>query len=140
MTSGARFIDTSAWYAALDRSDRNHPLATSRLTEPGIRLLSDHVLVETWRLAAHRLGWAVAERFFDAVRRGAAKVVAVTDADREHAWATGQAYPDQHFALADRTSFAIMERLGVEQVVTFDDDFAVYRYGPRRGRAFVVLR
>jgi len=33
-----------------------------------------------------------------------------------------------------------MERLGVRRVATFDDDFAVYRYGRRRERAFEVLR
>ncbi len=33
-----------------------------------------------------------------------------------------------------------MERLGVHRAVTFDDDFAVYRFGPRRDRAFEVLR
>ena len=33
-----------------------------------------------------------------------------------------------------------MERLGVHRAVAFDDDFAVYRFGPRRERAFEVLR
>jgi hypothetical protein len=28
----------------------------------------------------------------------------------------------------DRTSFAVMERLGVHRAVAFDDDFAVYRF------------
>lgn len=135
-----RFVDTSAWYAALDRADRNHQRATQLLAEDAPRVITDHVLVETWRLAAHRLGWDVAERFFDHVRRGVADVETVTAADREHAWATGQAFGDQQFALADRTSFAVMERLGLEEVVTFDQDFAVHRYGPRRQRAFTILR
>jgi predicted nucleic acid-binding protein len=33
-----------------------------------------------------------------------------------------------------------MERLGVDRVASFDDDFAMYRFGPRRDRAFHVLR
>jgi len=33
-----------------------------------------------------------------------------------------------------------MERLGLDRAATFDDDFAVYRYGARRDRAFEVLR
>ncbi len=135
-----RFVDTSAWYAAMDRADRNHARATDLLDEDASRILTDHVLIETWRLAAHRLGWAVAEQFFDKVRRGIAQVEGVTAADREHAWATGQAFTDQQFALADRTSFAVMERLGIEQVITFDHDFAVYRYGHDRRRAFTILR
>lgn len=135
-----RFVDTSAWYAALDKSDRSHHRATTLLGEAEPSLLTDHVLIETWRLAAHRLGWQVAETFFDSVRRGVARVEHVTDVDRETAWSIGLAFPDQELSLTDRTSFAVMERLGVNRVVAFDDDFAVYRYGPRRQRAFTLLR
>jgi len=39
----------------------------------------------------------------------------------------------------DLTSFVVMERLGVHQVASFDNDFAIYRFGPRRERAFTVL-
>jgi predicted nucleic acid-binding protein len=58
----------------------------------------------------------------------------------DRAWAIGQAFPDQDFSLVDRTSFAVMERLGITRVASFDDHFAVYRFGPRRDRAFEVLR
>jgi hypothetical protein len=33
-----------------------------------------------------------------------------------------------------------MERLGITRVASFDDDFAVYRYGRLRDRAFDVIR
>jgi uncharacterized protein len=33
-----------------------------------------------------------------------------------------------------------MERLGLTRAASFDDDFAVYRYGRRREKAFEVLR
>ena len=61
-------------------------------------------------------------------------------ADLEAAWAIGQAFPDQGFSIVGRTSFAVMERLGVHRVATFDDDFAVYRFGRDRRRAFTVVR
>jgi len=40
----------------------------------------------------------------------------------------------------DRTSFAVMRRLGLERVASLDDDFAIYRFGPNRKRAFTVVR
>ena len=33
-----------------------------------------------------------------------------------------------------------MRRLGVQRAVSLDDDFAIFRFGPRRERAFEVLR
>ncbi len=47
---------------------------------------------------------------------------------------------DQDFSIVDRTSFAVMERLRVSAVASFDNHFAVYRFGPRRERAFEIQR
>jgi predicted nucleic acid-binding protein len=33
----------------------------------------------------------------------------------------------------------VMERLGITRVASFDDDFAVYRYGRSRARAFEIV-
>jgi predicted nucleic acid-binding protein len=136
----ALFVDTGVWYAAMDTGDRSHARAREVLRSQTVPLfLTDHVLCETWRLAAHRLGWGVAERFFASVRGGVAEVGAVNAVDRERAWAIGQLFNDQELSLTDRTSFAVMERLGITRVATFDNDFAVYRYGPERNRAFTLV-
>lgn len=102
-------------------------------------MTSDHVVVETWLLACHRLGREVAERFWEMLRSRVAAVEQVTAADLEVAWAIGEGFPDQGFSIVDRTSFAVMQRLGLERVATFDHHFAVFRYGRQRDRAFVVL-
>jgi predicted nucleic acid-binding protein len=64
----------------------------------------------------------------------------VTAADLEAAWAIGLLFPDQDFPITDRTSFAVMQRLGIGRAAAFDDDFAVYRFGPDRRRAFEIVR
>jgi len=97
------------------------------------------VLVETWLLLRHRLHRAAAERFWEGLRAGVATVEPVSAADLEAAWSIGQAFPDQDFSVTDRTSFAVMERLGLQHVATFDSDSAVYRFGRSRARAFEVL-
>jgi predicted nucleic acid-binding protein len=43
-------------------------------------------------------------------------------------------------SLVDRTCFAVMQRLAVHRVASFDAHFAVYRFGPDRRQAFEVLR
>jgi predicted nucleic acid-binding protein len=40
----------------------------------------------------------------------------------------------------DRTSFAVMRRLGIERAASLDDHFAVFRFGPNRRLAFTVVR
>jgi predicted nucleic acid-binding protein len=134
------FVDTSVWYAAANSADAGNARAKAILAGGEPLVTSDHVLVETWTLLRHRLGRRVAERFWEALRGGVATVEAVGPADLEAAWATGVFYRDQDFSIVDRTSFAVMRRLGVERVASFDDDFAIYRFGPNRRRAFTVLR
>jgi len=133
------FVDTSAFYAAADSGDRAHERAREVLGGGEALVTSDHVLVETWILLRHRLGREAAERWWSAVREGAAQVESVGPADLEVAWGIGQAFADQDFSIVDRTSFAVMQRLGVHRAATLDRDFAVFRYGPRRDRAFEVL-
>lgn len=134
------FVDAGVWYAVLDRGDANHTRARALLTDAGPLVSTDYVLVETWRLAAHRLGYDVAERFWQSLRAGRARLEPVGAVDREAAWWIGRRYADQSFSLVDRTSFAVMERLGLRRVAAFDADFAIYRFGPDAGGAFTIVR
>jgi uncharacterized protein len=134
------FVDTSAFYAALDRNDRHNARSRELLAQAESIITTDHVLFEAWRLTRDRFGYAVAERFWASLRAGAATIEHVSPADLDAAWRIGEAFADQGFSLVDRTSFAVMERLGVHRAVAFDDVFAVYRFGPRRERAFEVMR
>lgn len=134
------FVDSSALYAALDRADRGHARMTRALGSGEALVASDHVLVEAWHLARSRLGWHVADRLWEAARDGAFEVEPVTSGDLDAAWAIRLAFPDQEFSIVDLTSFALMERMGIHRVATSDDDFAVYRFGARRDRAFEVVR
>lgn len=134
------FVDTSAWYAAADRSDRSHAIAKRILSGDETLITSDHVLVETWLLLRHRLNRTAAERFWTAVRGGVADVECVCAADLTVAQSAGEAFPDQDFSIVDRTSFAVMQRLGLRRVATFDDHFAVFRFGRLKRQAFEVVR
>jgi predicted nucleic acid-binding protein len=134
------FVDTSAFYAAVDVRDRNHQAAVSLMSRDEPLVTSDHVLVETWGLVKRRFGAETGDRFWDGLRSGGAGIEHVKPADLERAWATGEVYADQGFSIVDRTSFAVMERLGVHRVITFDDDFAIFRFGRKRDRAFEILR
>lgn len=134
------FVDTSAFFAAVDGDDGHHPRAREILAGGDRLIASDHVLVEAWLLMQRRLGRAAAERFWAGMRSGPATIEPVTGADLEAAWSIGRDFGDEPFSIVDRTSFAVMERLGVSRVATFDHHFAVYRFGPGRRHAFEVVR
>jgi predicted nucleic acid-binding protein len=133
------FVDTSAWYAAIDRSDRDHGRAIEVLAARQRRLTTDHVLLETWVLLRSRLSLRIADTFWQRVRDGIADVEMTTAADLDAAWRIRQAFPDQDFSVVDMTSFAVMERLKLTRVASFDEHFAIYRYGRNRRVAFEVV-
>ncbi|MCY3608001.1 MAG: PIN domain-containing protein [Acidimicrobiaceae bacterium] len=136
---GLCFVDTSAWLSMAVASESSHTRVRAALRERQGRLLTtDHVLQETWSVMKHRHDRFVAETAVNAIRRGNARVEASLLGDLEAAAAIGLAFSDQDFSLADRTSWAVMERLGITEAVTLDRDFRVYRYGPGRRRAFRI--
>lgn len=102
--------------------------------------MTDQVLAETWLLLRSRFNRNVAETFWDRVRNSVVRIEPVTSADLEVAWGIGASFRDQDFSLVDRTSFAVMERLGITRAASFGEDFSVYRYGRTRDRAFEIVR
>jgi len=96
--------------------------------------------METWTLIRNRIGRSAADQFWNGVREGVASLEAVGAADLEAAWQIGANCQDQDFSIVDRTSFAVMRRLGIERAASLDDHFAVFRFGPGRRRAFTVVR
>jgi predicted nucleic acid-binding protein len=134
------FVDASVWFGAANIRDRQNARAKKILAEVANPVLTDHVLIETWVLLNARVHRRAAEQFWIGVRHGAAQLETVLAADLDAAWAIGEAFPDQDFSIVDRTSFAVMERLGLTRAASFDDHFAVYRFGRNRDRAFEILR
>lgn len=134
------FVDSSAWFAAVNRRDHHHPRAIELLAANAPLATSDLVIVETWLLTNSRIDFATAERFLRGVTDGSCEIVRIGEEDWRQSSVIAHRFIDQTFSIVDRTSFAAMERLGISQVVSFDDDFVIYRYGQERTSAFEVLR
>ncbi len=134
------FVDTSVWYAAVDHSDSDNARARAILRRDEALITTDHVLLETWTLLRNRIHRKAADAFWEEIRRGIAGIEMVGLADLEAAWQIGVSFRDQDFSLVDRTSFAVMRRLGIERAASFDNHFAVFRYGPKLRYAFEIVR
>lgn len=134
------FVDTSIWYAAADSSDRSNLRAKAILSAGEALITSDHVLIETWTLLRYRIQRDAAEQFWHGLGSGVALVEPVSLADLETAWLMGTSWSDHDFSIVDRTSFAVMNRLGIDRAASLDDHFAVFRFGPRRLQSFTIVR
>jgi hypothetical protein len=135
------FVDTSAFYALADESDRNHRQAKAaygKLTRERL-VTTDHVLVECWFLMGSHLGRDAAIRFWEALRSGIVSLVEVTRPDLDRAHAIIEQFPDQTLSLVDATSFAVMEREGIERAFVFDAHFPVHRFGRNNERGFSTV-
>jgi predicted nucleic acid-binding protein len=126
------FVDSSLWFAAAAKSDAQNGRAKSILRSIDQHLTTDLVLTETWQLLKAKFGKDVAESFWERLRDSGVRVEPVLRADLDAASEIEARFPDESFSLIDRTSFALMERLGITRAATFNPDFAAYR--PRRGR------
>jgi predicted nucleic acid-binding protein len=125
-----------------DRSDKHHLEASQSFQERlGIDDLTttDHVFLETWFLICSHLGRAAAMRFWEAMERGLVTLMGVGAQDLWRGHQIAREWPDQDFSVVDCTSFAIMERLGIERALAFDRHFRVIRLGRRRNRALVLF-
>lgn len=134
------FVDSSAWFAAGNRKDRYNRLAVDLLGRSGSLVTTNLVIVETWLLINARIGFDEARSFWDRMRRSPVEAIQVTSEDHFQAWAISERFRDQKFSIVDCTSFVVMERLGIDRAISFDNDFVIFRYGPNRDQAFEVLR
>lgn len=133
------FVDTGAWYALADRSDRHHAAASRLYSEraPARDLVTSSLVVaETWALLAAHLGRPAALSFWESLRELAIPILAIDATDLEAAWRIAATFADQDFSFTDCTSFALMERRGIDEAFAFDAHFLVYRYGSGGRRSF----
>jgi predicted nucleic acid-binding protein len=124
------FVDTSGWYALIDRRDPSHyelAALTARLVKAGRRLVTtDYVVDEACTLAKARAGSLMAFRLLDLVRATAALDMEWVGAERfDRAERELRKYHDQPFSFTDCTSFVLMRELGITDAITTDAHFRV---------------
>lgn len=124
------FVDTSAYFALLDRHDQCHAEAVGileLLVRSRCRLITtSFVLAETHALILTRLNRAIAAAFLREMDGSPTTVIWVAPGDVEQAREIIERYTDKDFSLTDAVSFAVMNRLKIQHAFTFDDHFAQY--------------
>jgi len=123
------FVDTSAFVALRNRSEREHEaarVALSRLVSERARLFTSNlVFAETYTALLVRVGRAEAIEWGRHFRTGVAiERIRVDESIEEDAWALLESHGDKRWSYVDATSFALIEREGVQDAFAFDNHFA----------------
>lgn len=117
------FVDTSAFFAILDRSDDRHAAASRAFDDLVEADLVTHayVVVESISLARRRLGSAAAFALLDALLP--LVEVIIVDASLHQEAVHGFRTSGGARSVVDETSFAFMRRESIAQAFAFDRDF-----------------
>jgi len=128
MEEKSLFVDTGAWYALADRSDKYHNQAVDIYPE---LLRSYHhltttnlVIAETYILICRSIGHQEAIVFLESMTTSPR--IRKIYSDRvleEKAEDILRKYQDQDFSYTDAVSFAVMKQFGIGQAFSFDEHF-----------------
>jgi predicted nucleic acid-binding protein len=120
------FVDTSAFYALMDRSDTNYLHAAGlwrHLLEKDLYLYtSNYVIVETLALLQSRLGFEAANFFYQDVL-GLTEVLWIEDSLHNIAYSLWLSLGRRKVSFVDCISFMIMRHHKVETAFAFDRHF-----------------
>ena len=127
VSNNSLFIDTSAFYALMDGSDRFHDAAAGSLQdflETDAHLFtSNYVVLETLALLQHRLGFDAADTWY----RDILGIIGVIWVDRDihdRAYELWLSLGRRRLSFVDCVSFAVMRQNKIEAVFGFDVHFA----------------
>lgn len=123
------FVDTSAFVALRNRSEREHRVARetlAQLFDQRVHLFtSNYVFSETYTALLVRVGYDEAVRWGRAFRASeAVERIRVDEEIEDDAWSILESHHDKRWSYVDATSFALMSREGAGEAFTFDRDFA----------------
>jgi uncharacterized protein len=120
------FIDTSAFYALLDRDDESHQKAkrawADLLNDENTLVTSNYVLVEAFALLQHRLGIEAVRGFQNDILPLVNVEFVNSEIHRSSVSALLSALR-RNLSLVDCTSFETMRTLEIKAVFAFDPHF-----------------
>lgn len=129
------FVDTSGWYALIDRRDARHEAAQDEvaraLTGSQRVVTTDYVIDESCTLLKARAGPHAALRLLDLLKATSAVDWEWIGAERfAKCEAFFRKHRDQGYSFTDCASFIVMRECGLERALTSDAHFRTTGFTP----------
>ncbi|MFN0206924.1 MAG: type II toxin-antitoxin system VapC family toxin [Planctomycetota bacterium] len=120
------FVDSSAWFAFINKKDAEHASVRSAMKNfEGRMVTSNFIFDELLTLCNYRLGHKTATAVGNfLLTSNSIDLVRMTPDDEKAAWEIFKKRHDKNYSFTDCTSFALMQRLKIESCIALDDDFA----------------
>lgn len=123
------FIDTGAFVALRNRSEREHRAARTAfatLVRDRVPLITSNlVFSETYTALLVRVGYTEAIAWGRGFRSTTAiELIRVDEAMEDATWSLLERHNDKRWSYVDASSFVVMEQLGIREAFTFDAHFA----------------
>lgn len=119
------FMDSSAFYALMDKKDKHGMAIEQILKQEDVSLVTtNYIFAETISLVTKRLGKKVAIQVAKMIRASELiQVEHVSEDLQEKAWKFFEKYQDKDFDLIDATSFLVCKAHEIKQVLSLDHHF-----------------
>lgn len=126
------FIDTGAFHALANKSDSLHELVVAVyqdiVDQNSSLYTSNYVIDETVTLIRARVSHKAAMVFMNGFDISRIRLLRVTEKDERVAKRIFSTYKDKEFSFTDCTSFALMDRYGINASLSLDKHFSQYGY------------
>ena len=126
MKNETMFIDTSAFYALMDSSDKNHDKAAELwpllLHKDQYLATGNYIIVETLALVQNRLGFEAADLWYQDIL-SLAKVLWVEESIHNLACELWLSLGRRKLSFVDCVSFVTMRHFNIKKVFSFDKHF-----------------
>jgi predicted nucleic acid-binding protein len=125
-------LDTGPLFSLYDSSDiRAHEVRSSLRTceERKFPLYVTHIVAaESHSLVLQRLGHGAALALLNTIYAGGINIAHLVGEDIQKALSIIDRYKDQDISFADATTMAVMSRLGIRHVLSYDHHFLVLNF------------
>jgi predicted nucleic acid-binding protein len=126
-------VDTTAFYALADESDKNHKKALAYYKkiqeESPLLLTTNYILSETYTLIRVRLGHRAAITALEGIRESDLVEIVYGNEELDNAALDIlRKQRDKDYSYADAVSFALMELRGITEAFTFDSHFRQFGF------------
>jgi predicted nucleic acid-binding protein len=124
-------LDTGVIVALLDRSERNHTVCAKAIEEAAVPLLTcEAVIAESCYLLRRQSG--AAEAILENVKTGVFQIPLQLTQAAAPIQRLFRKYRDRQMDLADACLVHLAGEFETGDILTFDSDFEIYRWGPNK--------